>query len=207
MKMPIVIASRCLLLTLAMGSVATSPTLFAGAGSPGVPSSAVLLGLKAPPPSLAISDPTMGVSAYVPPAPPKPLSKTTLVFKDFTPYVSSGTTQGWEQGSSPLTIMISPQPNSRTGLGDKAVALANSYDTASYEADVTVGSSTPGDTGNAGFIVHVTNPSAGGFDTLTGYYIGLDVSGNQLEVGREDYSWTNFIEYPVANITREARTT
>lgn len=201
MKMPTVIASRCLLLTLAMGSVAISPTLSAGTSSPGVPSSAVLLGLKAPPPSLHISDPTRGLSPYVPPAPPKPLSKTTLVFKNFTPYVSSGTTQGWEQGSSPLTIMIPPQPNSSTGQGDKAVALANSYDTASYEADVTVGSSTPGDTGNAGFIVHVTNPSAGGFDTLTGYYIGLDVSGNQLVVGREDYSWTNFIGYPVASIT------
>jgi hypothetical protein len=52
-----------------------------------------------------------------------------------------------------------------------------------------------------GFIVHVTNPSAGGFDTLTGYYIGLDVSGNQLTIGREDNSWTNFIEYPAPSVT------
>jgi len=202
MNMPTVFAGRCFLLTLAMGSVAATPALFADTSAPGVPSSAVLLGLKAPAPPLVISDPTAGLSRYTPPAPPKPLSKTTLVFKDFTPFVSSGTTQGWEQGSSPLIIMIPPQPNSSTGLGDKTVALANTYDTASYEADVTVGSSATGDTGNAGFIVHVTNPSAGGgYDTLTGYYIGLDVSGNQLEVGRENYSWTNFIEYPVASIT------
>jgi hypothetical protein len=201
MKMPTVIGGRCFLLTLAIGSVAAAPVLFAGTSSAGVPSSAVLLGLKAPPPPLVISDPTAGVSKYVPPAPPKPISKTILVFKDFTPFVSSGTTHGWEQGSSPFTILIPPQPNSSTGLGDKTVALANSYNTASYEADVTVGSSAAGDTGNAGFIVHVTNPFVGGYDSLTGYYIGLDVSGNQLVVGRENNSWTNFIEYPAASVT------
>jgi hypothetical protein len=198
MKMPTIIASRCFLLTLVIGSWAVTPTLL---GDNAVPPSAVALGLKAPPPNLVISDRTKNLSQYVPPKPPAPLSTVTLKFSDFTPYVSSGTTQGWEQGSTPETIMIPPQPNSGTGLGDKTVALANSYDTASYEADVTVGSSAAGDTGNAGFIVHVTNPSAGGFDTLTGYYIGLDVSGNQLTIGREDYSWTNFIEYPVATIT------
>jgi hypothetical protein len=199
MKMPTVIASRCFLLTLVIGSGAVTPTLL---GDNAVPSSAVVLGLKAPPPNLVISDPTKNLPPYVPPKPPAPRSTpVTLQFSDFTPYVSSGTTQGWKQGSTPETIMIPPQPNGSTGLGDKTVALANSYDTASYEADVTVGSSQAGDTGNAGFIVHVTNPSAGGFDTLTGYYIGLDVSGNQLTIGREDYSWTNFIEYPVATIT------
>jgi hypothetical protein len=201
MKMLTVTASRCFLLTLVIGSGAITPTLLAGTSSSGVPSSAVLLGLKAAPPPLVIYDPTQGLSPYVPPAPPKPLSKTTLVFKDFTPYVSSGTTQGWEQGSSPFTILIPPQPNSSTGLGDKTVALANTYNTASYEADVTVGSSAAGDTGNAGFIVHVTNPFFGGYDSLTGYYIGLDVSGNQLVVGRENNSWTNFIEYPAASVT------
>jgi hypothetical protein len=115
--------------------------------------------------------------------------------------VSSGTTQGWQQGSTPGTILIPPQPSPSTGLGDKAVALAYSFDTAAFEADVTVGSSASGDTGNAGFIVHVTNPSNNGYDSLTGYYIGLDVSGNQLVVGREDNSWTNFIEYPAATVT------
>jgi hypothetical protein len=199
MKMPTVIASRCFLLTLVIGSGTVTPTLL---GDNAVPSSAVVLGLKAPPPNPAISDPTKNLPPYVPPKPPAPRSTpVTLQFSDFTPYVSSGTTQGWKQGSTPETIMIPPQPNGSTGLGDKTVALANSYDTASYEADVTVGSSQAGDTGNAGFIVHVTNPSAGGFETLTGYYIGLDVSGNQLTIGREDYSWTNFIEYPVATIT------
>ena len=53
MKMPTNIASRCLLLTLAIGSAAISSTLFAGTSSPGVPSSAVLLGLKAPPPPIS----------------------------------------------------------------------------------------------------------------------------------------------------------
>jgi len=197
MKMPIVIASRYFLLTFVIGSWAITPTLL---GDNAVPPSAIVLGLKALPPNLVISEPTK--TPYVPPKPPAPLGKpVTLKFSDFTSYVSSGTTQGWEQGSTPETIMIPPQPNSSTGLGDKAVALANTYDTASYEADVTVGSSQAGDTGNAGFIVHVTNPSAGGFDTLTGYYVGLDVSGNQLTIGREDNSWTNFIEYPAAGVT------
>jgi hypothetical protein len=201
MKTTTVTGSRFFLLTLVIGSAAITPALFGGTGSPNVPPSAIVLGLKAPPPKLVISDPTKGLPPYVPPAPPAPLSTITLTFSDFTPYVSPGTTQGWQQGSTSETIMIPPQANSNTGLGDKAVALATSYDTASYEADVTVGSSAPGDTGNAGFVVHVTNPSAGGFDSLTGYYIGLDVSGNQLVVGREDYSWTNFIQYPVANVT------
>jgi hypothetical protein len=124
------------------------------------------------------------------PALPPENESTPLRHRDFTPFVSSGTTQGWQQGSTPFTILIPPQPNSGTGLGDKAVALATTFDTASYEADVTVGSSASGDTGNAGFIIHVTNPSNNGFDSLTGYYIGLDVSGNQLVVGREDNSWT-----------------
>jgi hypothetical protein len=196
MKMPTVIASRYFLLTFVIGSWAITPTLL---GDNAVPPSAVVLGLKAPPPNLVISDPTK--TPYVPPKPPAPLSTVTLTFSDFTPYVSSGTMEGWVQGSTPQTILIPAQPNGSTGLGDKTVAMGNSYDTASYEADVTVGSSQAGDTGNAGFIVHVTNPSAGGFDTLTGYYIGLDVSGNQLTIGREDNSWTNFIEYPVTTIT------
>src|SRR5580704_14510863 len=201
MKTPAVIRSRCFLLTLVIGSVTVTPTAFGGTSLPGVPPFAVALGLKAPPPKLMISDPTIGLPRYTPPAPPTPLSTTKLTFSDFTPFVSSGTTQGWQQGSTPFTILIPPQPNPGTGLGDKAVALATTFDTASYEADVTVGSSAAGDTGNAGFIVHVTNPSNSGFDSLTGYYIGLDVTGNQLVVGREDNSWTNFIEYPVANVT------
>ncbi|HYZ72600.1 MAG TPA: hypothetical protein VE641_05940, partial [Chthoniobacterales bacterium] len=198
MKMPTVLASRCFLLTLVMGSWAITPTLL---GDNAVPPSAVVLGLKAPPPNLVISDPTRNRPASVPSESPAPLSTIVLTFSDFTPYVSAGTTQGWQQGSTPQTILIPAQPNSSTGLGDKTVALAKSYDTASYEADVTVGSSQAGDTGNAGFIVHVTNPTAGGFDSLTAYYIGLDVSGKQLTIGREDNSWTNFIEYPVATIT------
>lgn len=146
MNMPMVAASRRFQIALAIGTIGITSTLSA-ADSPGVPDSAVALGLKAPTPKLVISDPTKDLSPYVPPAPPKPLSKTTLVFSDFTPYVSSGTTQGWQQGSSPKTILIPPQPNSSAGLGDKAVALANTYDTASCEADVTVGSSAAGDTG------------------------------------------------------------
>src|SRR5262249_16558209 len=122
MKMPSVIASRCFLLTLVMGSGAITPTLF---GDNAVPPSAVVLGLKAPPPKLIISDPTRNLQPYVPPKPPTPLSTVKLKFSDFTPYVSSGTTQGWQQGSTPDTIMIPPQPNGGTGLGDKAVALAN----------------------------------------------------------------------------------
>ena len=201
MKTLTVTVSRFFLLTLAIGSAASAPPLFAGTGSPGVPPFAVALGLKAPPPPLVISDPTRGLPPYVPPPQAKPLSTVTLTFSDFTQFLSPGVTQGWQQGSTPETILIPPQPNGGTGLGDKAVALANTYNTASYEADVTVGSSASGDTGNAGFIVHVTNPSAGGFDSLTGYYIGLDVSGSNLVVGREDNSWTNFIAYPVAGVT------
>jgi PA14 domain len=201
MKMSTAIGSRFFLLILAIGSPAIIPSLFGGTSLPNVPPSAVALGLKAPPPKLVIADPTRNLPPYVPPKPPAPLKTVTLTFSDFTSYVSPDTTQGWQQGSTLQTIMIPPQPNGSAGLGDKAVALATSYDTASYEADVTVGSSAPGDTGNAGFIVHVTNPSAGGFDTLTGYYIGLDVSGHLLVVGREDYSWTNFIQYPVASVT------
>jgi len=201
MKTPTVIRSRRFLLALAIGSATVTPALFGGTTPPGVPPWAVALGLKAPPPRLIISDSTAGLPQYTPPASPAPISTIKLQFSDFTPFVSSGTTQGWQQGSTPFTILIPPQANPSTGLGDKAVALATTFDTASYEADVTVGSSASGDNGNAGFIVHVTNPSNNGFDSLTGYYIGLDVSGNQLVVGREDNSWTNFIAYPVANVT------
>ena len=141
MKTTTVTGSRFFLLTLVIGSVTVTPTAFGGTSLPGVPPFAVALGLKAPPPKLVISDPTIGLPRYTPPAPPTPLSTNKLTFTDFTPFVSSGTTQGWQQGSTPETIMIPPQPDSNTGLGDKAVALATSYDTASYEADVTVGSS------------------------------------------------------------------
>src|ERR1700747_2173176 len=126
MKMPTVIASRCFLLTFVMGSWAITPTLL---GDNAVPPSAVVLGLKAPPPNLVISEPTK--SPYFPPKPPEPQSTVTLTFSDFTSYISSGTTQGWEQGSTPQTILIPAQPNSSTGLGDKAVAT-DTYDTASY---------------------------------------------------------------------------
>jgi hypothetical protein len=102
--------SRFFLLTLVIGSAVITPTLFGGTGSPNVPPSAVVLGLKAPPPQLVISDPTKGLPPYVPPAPPAPLSIITLTFSDFTPYVSPGTVQGWQQGSTPETIMIPPQP-------------------------------------------------------------------------------------------------
>jgi hypothetical protein len=105
MKMPTVIASRCFLLTFVMGSWAITPTLL---GDNAVPPSAVALGLKAPPPNLVISEPTK--TPYVSPKPPAPLSTVTLTFSDFTPYVSSGTTQGWEQGSTPQTILIPAQP-------------------------------------------------------------------------------------------------
>jgi hypothetical protein len=140
MKTPIVTRSGLFLLALAIGNTAITPTLFGGTGLPHVPTPAVVFGLKAPTPKLVISDPTIGLPPYVPPAPPAPLSTITLTFSDFTPFVSPGTTQGWQQGSTPATIMIPPQPDGGTGLGDKAVAVANTYDTASYEADVTVGS-------------------------------------------------------------------
>jgi hypothetical protein len=186
MKTPIVTRSRFFLIALAIGNTAVIATLFGGTDSPSVPPSAIVLGLKAPTLKLVISDPTIGLPPYVPPPSPESISTITLKFSDFTPYVSPGTKQGWQQGSTSETILIPPQPDNSTGLGDKAVALATSYDTASYEADVTVGSSAAGDTGNAGFIVHVTHPSAGGFDTLTGYYIGLDVNVHGLVVGREE---------------------
>jgi len=131
MKMPTVITSRCFLLTFVIGSWAITPTLF---GDNAVPPSAVVLGLKAPPPNLVISDPTRNLPPYVPPGLPQPLKTIKLQFSDFTSYISSGTTQGWQQGSTPETIMIPPQPNSSTGLGDKAVAgvdsILNSYATA-----------------------------------------------------------------------------
>jgi len=83
MKMPIVIASRYFLLTFVIGSWAITPTLL---GDNAVPPSAIVLGLKALPPNLVISEPTK--TPYVPPKPPAPLGKpVTLKFSDFTSYV------------------------------------------------------------------------------------------------------------------------
>jgi hypothetical protein len=55
MKMPTVPSSRSFLLAIALGSALLTPTLFGGTGSPDIPPSAVVLGLKAPPPKLVVS--------------------------------------------------------------------------------------------------------------------------------------------------------
>ncbi|HZZ06610.1 PA14 domain-containing protein [Paraburkholderia sp.] len=158
------------------------------------------LGMKTTTPPLVIADPTLNLPPYTPPPPPTPVSTTTLSFGDFTSYLAPGSTQGWQPGTSSSTITIPPPATNGTGAGDKTVALASTYATASYEADVTVSAPVGSGAANAGFIVRTTNPTAGGPDSLTGYYIGLDTGSHVLQVGRENNNWTNFIAYPMSTI-------
>ena len=159
------------------------------------------LGMRTTTPAVVISDPDKNLPPYTPPAPPAALSTTTLSFGDFTSYLAPGSTQGWVPGTSASSITIPAPATNGTGAGDKAVALGSTYATASYEADVTI--SNPVGTGpaNAGFIVRTSNPTAGGPDSLTGYYIGLDTGSHTLVVGRENNNWTQFIQYPNSAIT------
>lgn len=161
---------------------------------------AIPVGMKTTTPPLVIADPTRGLAPYVPPAPPAPVSTTTLSFGDFTNFLAPGSTQGWAPGGDNRTIQIPAPATNGTGAGDKTVALASTYATASYEADVTVSAPVGTGAANAGFIVRTTNPTAGGPDSLTGYYIGLDTGTHVLQVGREDNNWTNFIAYPESTI-------
>ncbi|MFL9868792.1 PA14 domain-containing protein [Paraburkholderia fungorum] len=158
------------------------------------------LGMKTTTPPLVIADPTLNLAPYTPPPPPTPVSTTSLNFGDFTSYLAPGSTQGWQPGTSSSTITIPPPATNGTGAGDKTVALASTYATASYEADVTVSAPVGSGAANAGFIVRTTNPTAGGPDSLTGYYIGLDTGSHVLQVGRENNNWTSFIAYPMSTI-------
>ncbi|WP_240655877.1 PA14 domain-containing protein [Paraburkholderia phosphatilytica] len=158
------------------------------------------LGMRTTTPAVVISDPDQNLAPYTPPAPPAALTSTTLSYGDFTSYLAAGSTNGWVAGATPSSITIPAPATNGTGAGDKAVALGSTYATASYEADVTV--SNPVGTGpaNAGFIVRTTNPTAGGPDSLTGYFIGLDTGSHTLVVGRENNNWTQFIQYPISTI-------
>ena len=161
---------------------------------------AIPVGMKTTTPPLVIADPTLNLAPYTPPAPPAPISTTTLSFGDFTSYLAPGSASTWHPGTSASTIAIDPPPANGTGAGDKAVALATTYASASYEADVTVSAPVGTGAANAGFVVRTTNPTAGGPDSLTGYFIGLDTGTHTLVVGRQNNNWTNFIQYPVSTI-------
>jgi len=54
--------------------------------------------------------------------------------------------QAWGPGADNSTIAIPAPPTNGTGAGDKTVALASTYATASYEADVTVSAPVGGST-------------------------------------------------------------
>jgi hypothetical protein len=159
------------------------------------------LGMRTTTPAVVISDPDKGLAPYTPPAPPAALTTTTLGYGDFTSYLAPGSTNGWVAGSTPSSITIPAPATNGTGAGDKAVALGGTYATASYEADLTVTDPVGTGAANAGFIVRTTNPTAGGPDSLTGYYIGLDTGSHTLVVGRENNNWTQFIQYPNSTIT------
>jgi hypothetical protein len=120
------------------------------------------LGMKTTTPPLVIADPTLNLPPYTPPAAPKAVSTTTLSFGDFTNYLAPGSTDGWRPGANNSTITIPAPPTNGSGAGDKTVALASTYATASYEADVTVSAPVGSGAANAGFIVRTTNPTAGG---------------------------------------------
>ncbi|NML35047.1 carbohydrate-binding protein [Paraburkholderia sp. G-4-1-8] len=161
---------------------------------------AIPVGMKTTTPPLVIADPTLNLAPYTPPAAPSPVSTTTLSFGDFTSYLAPGSASTWHPGSNASTIVIDAPPANGTGAGDKAVALAGTYATASYEADLTVSAPVGTGAANAGFIVRTTNPTAGGPDSLTGYYVGLDTGTHTVVVGRQNNNWTNFIQYPVASV-------
>ncbi|UKZ50510.1 hypothetical protein TrVGV298_004773 [Trichoderma virens] len=68
-------------------------------------------------------------------------------------------------------------------LGDKAL-LKSSYSNFTFEADITL----PSDSGNAGLIFRVSNPSDGA-DAYKGYYAGISTENNVV-LGRAANDWT-----------------
>ncbi|MBN3772288.1 PA14 domain-containing protein [Burkholderia sp. Se-20378] len=168
-------------------AAASSDFMNTGSGGPSrFPNQLVTLGLPGPTPALRVSP--RGVPPYAPPAPPVATDTQTLTLADFDTYGPAWTSGGGN------TIQISGTSTDGAKLVTNAQHPA--YGHASYEADVTIGAPAPGaTTANAGFIVHVTNPTVG-TDALTGYYIGLDAVRHVVQVGREQDNWTDFIDYP-----------
>ncbi|KWF21916.1 PA14 domain-containing protein [Burkholderia pseudomultivorans] len=157
-----------------------------GGGPTHFPNQPITLGLPGPTPALRVSAPA--VAPFVPAAPPAALDTQTLTLADFDTYGPAWTSSGAN------TIQIAGTSQDGAKLVTNAQHAA--YGHASYEADVTIGAPAPGaGTANAGFIVHVTDPTVG-TDALTGYYIGLDAVRHVVQVGREQNNWTDFIDYP-----------
>jgi hypothetical protein len=168
-------------------AAASSDFMNTGYGGPSrFPNQLVTLGLPGPTPALRVSP--RGVPPYAPPAPPVATDTQTLTLADFDTYGPA-----WTNGAG-NTIQIGGTSTDGAKLVTNAQHPA--YGHASYEADVTIGAPAPGaTTANAGFIVHVTNPTVG-TDALTGYYIGLDAVRHVVQVGREQNNWTDFVDYP-----------
>lgn len=80
---------------------------------------AIPVGMKTTTPPLVIADPTLNLPPYTPPAPPAPVSTTTLSFGDFTNYLAPGSTQGWAPGANNSTITIPAPATNGTGAGDE----------------------------------------------------------------------------------------
>lgn len=135
--------------------------------------------------------------AYVPPPPPPPpppsstttttpskptstptaISSTDAYYDDFTASLKQWTTYG-DSFSSDSRRLIADY-----SLGDKAL-LKSSYSNFTFKAEITL----PGDSGNAGLIFRVSNPSDGA-DAYKGYYAGISTENNVV-LGRASNDWT-----------------
>ncbi|EHK43109.1 hypothetical protein TRIATDRAFT_34746 [Trichoderma atroviride IMI 206040] len=134
--------------------------------------------------------------AHVPPPPPPPppsstttttpskptstptaIPNTNAYYDDFTAGLKQWTTYG-DSFSSDSRLLIADY-----SLGDKAL-LKSSYSNFTFEADITL----PGDSGNAGLIFRVSDPSDGA-DAYKGYYAGISTENNVV-LGRASNDWT-----------------
>ena len=98
---------------------------------------------------------------------------------------ASGYASGWTTYNGNWSVSGNTYVNSSVDSnGDKAVTGSPSWDNYTLQGDVQITSGG----GDAGFNFRVTNPAAG-TDSLNGYYVGVNTSGN-LVLGRESYGWT-----------------
>ena len=76
--------------------------------------------------------------------------------------------------------------------GNKAVTGSTAWGDYTLAGDVQL--NTVGTSGNAGFLVRATDPTAG-TDSVNGYYVGVTTSS--LVIGKESYGWTQLATTPI----------
>lgn len=80
--------------------------------------------------------------------------------------------------------------NVDAGAGYKTILNNKTFSNFTYEADVSVGSTS----GDSGIIFRVSNPTTG-MDSYNGYYAGIDSRFNRLVLGKANGWWTQIGSY------------